>query len=42
MSEKKEDQNKLIKERRSKLSSLRESGFNFPKPPFPLIVIVLT
>ena len=32
MSEKKEDQNKLIKERRSKLSSLRESGFNFPKP----------
>ena len=35
MSEKKEDQNKLIKERRSKLSSLRESGFNFPKP-FPI------
>ena len=32
MSEKKEDQNKLIKERRAKLSSLRESGFNFPKP----------
>ena len=32
MSEKKEDQNNLIKERRSKLSSLRESGFNFPKP----------
>ncbi len=32
MSEKKEDQNKLIKERRSKLSHLRESGFNFPKP----------
>ena len=32
MSEKKEDQNKLIKERRSKLSSLRELGFNFPKP----------
>ena len=32
MSEKKEDQNKLIKERRSKLGSLRESGFNFPKP----------
>ena len=32
MQEKKEDQNKLIKERRSKLSSLRESGFNFPKP----------
>lgn len=32
MSEKKEDQNKLIAERRSKLSSLRESGFNFPKP----------
>ena len=32
MSEKKEDENKLIKERRSKLSSLRESGFNFPKP----------
>ena len=32
MSEKKEDQNKLIKERRTKLSSLRESGFNFPKP----------
>ena len=32
MSEKKEDQNKLIKERRSKLSSHRESGFNFPKP----------
>jgi len=32
MSEKKENQNKLIKERRAKLSSLRESGFNFPKP----------
>ena len=32
MSEKKEDQNKLIKERRSKLSNLRESGFNFPNP----------
>ena len=32
MSEKKEDQNKLIKERRSKLTTLRESGFNFPKP----------
>ncbi len=32
MPEKKEDKNKLIKERRSKLSSLRESGFNFPKP----------
>jgi len=31
MSEKKENQNKLIKERRAKLSSLRESGFNFPK-----------
>ena len=31
MTDKKEDQNKLIEERRNKLTNLRESGFNFPK-----------
>jgi len=31
MTDKKEDQNKLIEERRNKLTALRESGFNFPK-----------
>ena len=31
MTDKKEDQNKLIEERRNKLTTLRESGFNFPK-----------
>ena len=31
MTDKKEDQNKLIEERRNKLTALRKSGFNFPK-----------
>ena len=31
MTDKKENQNKLIEERRNKLADLRESGFNFPK-----------
>jgi lysyl-tRNA synthetase class 2 len=31
MTDKKEDQNKLVEERRNKLTALRESGFNFPK-----------
>ena len=31
MTDKKEDQNKLVEERRNKLTTLRESGFNFPK-----------
>ena len=31
MTDKKEDQNKLIEERRNKLTALRESGFNYPK-----------
>ena len=30
MTEKKEDQNKLVEERRNKLLSLREEGFNYP------------
>jgi len=30
MTEKKEDQNKLVEERRNKLFSLREEGFNYP------------
>ena len=38
MTDKKEDQNKLIEERRNKLTALRESGFNFPKS-LPLLVI---
>ena len=31
MSENNQDQNKLILERRKKLTSLRDQGFNFPK-----------
>ena len=31
MTEKKEDQNKLVEERRNKLLSMREDGFNYPK-----------